>query len=93
MPTTRALLSTIGMRCTLCFSIRHAASATLLSGRDATGGADIICKATQPNCGQEICLDMPPQAYTAGACCCATQQGDQLHEDAEHVVTLDVLHT
>jgi hypothetical protein len=43
MPHTRASLSTMGMRCTLCFSIRHAASATLLSGRDATGGFDMIC--------------------------------------------------
>jgi hypothetical protein len=43
MPHTRASLSTMGMRCTLCLSIRHAASATLLSGRDATGGFDMIC--------------------------------------------------
>lgn len=43
MPTTLASLSTMGMRCTLCFSMRQAASATLLSGRDATGGDDMIC--------------------------------------------------
>ncbi len=43
MPTTLASLSTMGMRCTLCFSMRQAASATLLSGREATGGDDMIC--------------------------------------------------